>query len=116
MEGSHGDTCLGYRLKISILLLIKNELSASDPVIFLPPWIGLLDDAASIMNPPSLTGDLIGFDFLLIEVRDIDIEEGILRESMFDHMLGHPHRKPCRRIKFKMTPRDQGDGKGRNAQ
>src|SRR4030042_452237 len=41
---------------------------------------------------------------------------GILRESMFDHMFGHLHCKPCRRIKFKMTPRDQGDGKGRNAQ
>ena len=78
MEWSDGDIGIGYRLKIGIPSLVKDQLSTSDPIIFLPSWIYLLYNRTPIMRPSPLAGNLIGFDLFFLNVGNIDIEKGIL--------------------------------------
>ena len=60
------------------------------------------------MCPSPLLCYLIGFDLLLIQIGDIDIEKGILWKSLLYDILGHLHSKTgsCLNLKWLLETRE----------
>src|SRR4030042_365997 len=77
VEGGDGDIGIGHGLKICAPFLVKDELSAPDPIVLFSSRIYLLYNRTSIVNPSSLLGDLVGFDFFFVQIRNVDIEKSI---------------------------------------
>ena len=78
VKGCDRDVRIGHSLEICILSLVKDELSTSDPIVLFPSWIYLFYDRTSIVNPFPLLRDLILFDFLFVQIGNVDIEKRIL--------------------------------------
>ena len=78
VEGCDRDISIGHRLKIRILSLVEDELSTSDPIVLFPSWVYLFYDRTSVVNPFPLLCDLIRFDFLFVQIGNVDIEKRIL--------------------------------------
>jgi len=104
VEGCDGNIGIRDSLKIRIPSFIKDQLSASNPIVLLPSRVYFFYDCIAVKSPSSLLRDLIGFDLLLIEVGDVDIQKGILWKSFLRNILCDPHSKACGCLKFEVAP------------
>src|SRR4030067_3116015 len=103
VKGGDRNMRIGHGCEIGISSLIKDPFPTTDPIVLPSPGIYLFRDGILAVDPSSLSGDLIGFDLLFIEVRNVDIEKGILGEPPLSNSLGHSYGKTGRWLKFEMA-------------